>query len=210
MGKIDQKLTEIAPNALARRSGKTQVPDLNDGPRFVRGFANRFIVSGHEKAMLLARHPGNPQPQPQQRMLTRWSSKRQKTLVSPNRPNLNRLNHARAGCPSNPRADILKIVGIQRELSRSDPDKLSIQTNNLFRSIMNPDQIGQQQIEAYRKMTGQQRLRIGLGLYEASLEMARQAIRNQYPNADQSEIEQRLRARVHAGYAIENSGTPCS
>ncbi len=44
--------------------------------------------------------------------------------------------------------------------------------------------IESRQIDAYRKMTGEQRLRIGLQLFETSVDIARQAIRNQSPDAD--------------------------
>jgi hypothetical protein len=52
-------------------------------------------------------------------------------------------------------------------------------------------------------MTGEERLRIGLGLYEASLAIAREGIRNRYPDADDAFVEEKLRARIRAGYEIE-------
>ncbi len=42
-------------------------------------------------------------------------------------------------------------------------------------------EIDQLQLEAYRQLTGEERLRIGLGLYEASRGVAREAIRNRLP-----------------------------
>lgn len=69
-------------------------------------------------------------------------------------------------------------------------------------SIQDIDQL---QLEAYRQMTGEERLRIGLGLYEASLAIAREAIRNRFPGADDAFIEEKLRARIRVGYEIESS-----
>ena len=67
------------------------------------------------------------------------------------------------------------------------------------------DNVDELQLEAYRRMTGEQRLRIGLGLYEASLEIAREGIRGRFPDASESEVQEKLRARVRAGYQIESS-----
>ena len=64
--------------------------------------------------------------------------------------------------------------------------------------------IDQLQLEAYRRMTGEERLRIGLGLYEASVGIAREAIHGQFPNADDATIEEPLRQRIRVGYAIES------
>lgn len=68
-------------------------------------------------------------------------------------------------------------------------------------------EIDQLQLEAYRRMTGEERLRIGLGLYEASLAIAREAIRNRYPDASEADITEKLRARIRAGYAIDLSSS---
>ena len=65
-------------------------------------------------------------------------------------------------------------------------------------------EIDQLQLEAYRRMTGEERLRISLGLYEASLGIAREAIRNQFPDADEASIEEKLRRRIRVGYEIES------
>ena len=66
-------------------------------------------------------------------------------------------------------------------------------------------EIDQLQLEAYRRMTGEERLRIALGLYEASLAIAREGIRNRFPEADEAEVEEKLRERIRAGYKIEAS-----
>ncbi|MCS7470034.1 hypothetical protein NZK35_25600 [Stieleria sp. ICT_E10.1] len=63
-------------------------------------------------------------------------------------------------------------------------------------------EIDQLQLEAYRRMTGEERLKIGLGLYEASLAIAREGIRNRYPDASEVEIAEKLKARIRAGYEI--------
>jgi hypothetical protein len=65
--------------------------------------------------------------------------------------------------------------------------------------------VNQLQLDAYRRMTGEERLRIGLGLYEASLAIAREGIRNRFPEADDAEVEEKLRSRIRAGYEIEAS-----
>lgn len=64
-------------------------------------------------------------------------------------------------------------------------------------------EIDQLQLEAYRRMTGEERLKIGLGLYEASLAIAREGIRNRYLDASEEEIEEKLKARIRAGYEID-------
>jgi len=62
---------------------------------------------------------------------------------------------------------------------------------------MNPEAALQEQIERYRRMTGEQRLAIALGLHELSCNMAREGIRHQNPNADEAEVERLLRQRLH-------------
>jgi hypothetical protein len=64
-------------------------------------------------------------------------------------------------------------------------------------------EVDQLQLEAYRRMTGEERLRIGLGLYEASLGIAREAIRSRFPDADDAAVEEKLRERIRAGYQIQ-------
>ena len=66
-------------------------------------------------------------------------------------------------------------------------------------------EIDQLQLEAYRRMTGEERLKIGLGLYEASVAIAREGIRNRYPDASEAEIAEKLKARIRAGYEIESA-----
>ena len=67
----------------------------------------------------------------------------------------------------------------------------------LFRDDdMNPDRALNQQIERYRRMTGEQRLRIALELHELSCNVAREGIRRQNPNADEAGVERLLRQRL--------------
>jgi len=61
---------------------------------------------------------------------------------------------------------------------------------------MNSGDALQMQIRKYRQMTGEQRLAIALGLHELSCAMAREGIRSQFPNADDTEVEHRLRQRL--------------
>jgi hypothetical protein len=60
---------------------------------------------------------------------------------------------------------------------------------------MNPDRALNQQIERYRRMTGEQRLRIALEL-QLSCNVAREGIRRQNPNADEAAVERLLRQRL--------------
>jgi hypothetical protein len=57
------------------------------------------------------------------------------------------------------------------------------------------------QIECYRRMTGEQRLAVALGLHEMSCNIAREGIRRQNPNADAAEVERLLRQRIELARA---------
>ncbi len=61
---------------------------------------------------------------------------------------------------------------------------------------MTPEAALQRQIECYRRMTGQQRLQIALDLHQLACDMAREGIRHQFPQADEAEVERRLRQRL--------------
>ena len=63
---------------------------------------------------------------------------------------------------------------------------------------MTPEAALERQIERYRAMTGQQRLRISLNLHALSCEVACEGIRRQYPQADDAEVQRRLRQRIEA------------
>jgi len=61
---------------------------------------------------------------------------------------------------------------------------------------MNPDRALNEQIERYRRMTGEQRLAIALALHELSCNVAREGIRQQNPKADEAEVECLLHRRL--------------
>jgi len=61
---------------------------------------------------------------------------------------------------------------------------------------MTPEKALQMQIERYREMTPEQRIRIALGLHDLACEMARLGIRHQNPNADEKEVNRLLRERL--------------
>ena len=61
---------------------------------------------------------------------------------------------------------------------------------------MNPEAALANQIEQYRKMTGEQRLALALELHELSCDVARAGIQAQHPKADIHEVE-RLLATTH-------------
>ena len=61
---------------------------------------------------------------------------------------------------------------------------------------MTPDRALNEQIERYRRMTGEQRLAIALELHELACNVAREGIRHQNPDADESEVERLLRRRL--------------
>jgi hypothetical protein len=52
------------------------------------------------------------------------------------------------------------------------------------------------QIERYRQMSGEQRLKIALDLHEMSCNIARAGIRQQHPDANEIEVENFLHARL--------------
>ena len=66
---------------------------------------------------------------------------------------------------------------------------------------MTPQAALQAQIECYRRMTGEERLRIALNLHELACEVAREGVRRQHPDADEVEIERRLRLRLELARA---------
>lgn len=61
---------------------------------------------------------------------------------------------------------------------------------------MNPERALTEQIERYRRMTGEQRLALALELHELSCNVAREGIRQQHPGADDAEVERQLRRRL--------------
>jgi hypothetical protein len=67
---------------------------------------------------------------------------------------------------------------------------------------MRPEEALAAQIEAYRKMSGEQRLEIGLRLHELSCNVAREGIRAQFPGASTEEVERRLKDRIRLAYEL--------
>lgn len=61
---------------------------------------------------------------------------------------------------------------------------------------MDPERALNEQIERYRRMTGEQRLALALELHELSCNVARAGIRHQHPMADEAEVERLLRKRL--------------
>jgi hypothetical protein len=61
---------------------------------------------------------------------------------------------------------------------------------------MDPNAALERQLEAYRRMTPEERLGIALGLHELSCEIAREGIRHQHPLASPEEVERLLHQRL--------------
>jgi Rv0078B-related antitoxin len=64
---------------------------------------------------------------------------------------------------------------------------------------MTPEASLERQIELYRAMTGEQRLKIALDLHEFACNVAREGIRRQFPTATPEEVEGELRRRIELG-----------
>jgi Rv0078B-related antitoxin len=62
--------------------------------------------------------------------------------------------------------------------------------------LMTPQAGLQKQIEKYRAMTGEERLKLALDLHELSCEVAREGIRYQNPDASPDEVERLLKRRI--------------
>ena len=65
---------------------------------------------------------------------------------------------------------------------------------------MTPEAALEKQLELYRQMTGEERLKISLDLHAFACEVAREGIRHQFPTSDEQEVERRLRQRLEAAY----------
>jgi hypothetical protein len=66
---------------------------------------------------------------------------------------------------------------------------------------MNADAALQRQIDRYRQMTGEGRLRIALELHELACDLSREGIRRQFPDATAAEVEAHLRRRIELSRA---------
>lgn len=67
---------------------------------------------------------------------------------------------------------------------------------------MTPTESRKAQIEKYRRMTGQERLLVGLRLHELSCEIAREGIKAMRSDATEDEIAAELRQRLKLAYQI--------
>ena len=61
---------------------------------------------------------------------------------------------------------------------------------------MTPAVAFEEQINRYRRMTGEQRLALALELHELSCDVAREGIRSQHPEASPAEVERLLHRRL--------------
>jgi hypothetical protein len=64
---------------------------------------------------------------------------------------------------------------------------------------MRPEEALERQLACYRAMTGEQRLAIALRLHELACDLAREGIRRQWPDADETAVERLLRERLALG-----------
>lgn len=67
---------------------------------------------------------------------------------------------------------------------------------------MTPEAALEAQIQRYRQMTGEERLRIALGLHELACNVAREGIRAQFAGISDEEVERRLRERIQLAYEL--------
>ena len=67
---------------------------------------------------------------------------------------------------------------------------------------MTPQAALDAQIEKYRAMTGEERLKLALDLHELSCEIARAGIRYQHPEASVDEVERLLRERIALTHSL--------
>jgi hypothetical protein len=65
---------------------------------------------------------------------------------------------------------------------------------------MTPSDALQHQLEKYRQMTGEQRVALACELHEFSCDIARQSIRDRWPEANAQEVDRRLRERLSLAY----------
>jgi hypothetical protein len=70
------------------------------------------------------------------------------------------------------------------------------------KSFMTPQAALDAQIEKYRFMTGEERLKLALDLHELSCEIARAGIRYQHPEASVDEVERLLRERITLAHSL--------
>jgi hypothetical protein len=85
-----------------------------------------------------------------------------------------------------------------RALTRVDPQKVDAKLvlTTSSKVPMTPQAALEKQIEKYRAMTGEERLKLALDLHELSCQIARDGIHRQHPKADATEVERLLRERI--------------
>lgn len=66
---------------------------------------------------------------------------------------------------------------------------------------MTPEAALEAQIERYRRMTGEERLALGLRLHELACAVAREGIRSQFPDLSEEAVDQKLRERIALTYS---------
>jgi hypothetical protein len=76
------------------------------------------------------------------------------------------------------------------------PGSLVVGASRYNWGTMTPEAALRRQIELYRAMTGEQRLKISLDLHEFACNVAREGIRRQFPGATPEEVEAHLRKRI--------------
>jgi hypothetical protein len=74
-------------------------------------------------------------------------------------------------------------------------------------SPMSPDEALERQIELYRRMTGEERLKIALDLHTFACNVTRAGIRSQRPGATDEEVDRDLRPRIELARSSEPSGS---
>jgi hypothetical protein len=61
---------------------------------------------------------------------------------------------------------------------------------------VSPEAATEMQIERYRRMTGEERVKLGFDLFRLACDVARAGIRHQHPGADEAEVERLLKERL--------------
>ena len=67
---------------------------------------------------------------------------------------------------------------------------------------MNPEAATEMQIDRYRQMTGEQRLKLAFDLFELACNVAREGIRSQHPGADEAVVNRLLRERLALAHRL--------
>jgi Rv0078B-related antitoxin len=61
---------------------------------------------------------------------------------------------------------------------------------------VSPEAATEMQIERYRRMTGEERMKLGFDLFRLACDVARAGICSQHPDADEAEVERLLKERL--------------